>query len=168
MSVSEVRSPRRSAPPAALVACGLLLVPWLVILASGGAPRWTAGWLTIDSLEAVGLMASGVLALRALPHRALPPTATATAALLLLDASLDLATSQGAALLLAAAMAVLAELPLAVTCALVALSTLRAMEARNARPAEVQPAGRPRGEAGQQPSRRLPRYCSTWSSETRS
>lgn len=130
VSVSELRSDRAWPTPEAMagvrqrlgyvpLVCGVLLIPWLVVLATGAAPQWTAAWVALDSLEAVGLFATGLLALRAKP--ALTTAATATAAALVLDASLDLATSHGTALLVAAAMALLAELPLAAACAVLAL-----------------------------------------------
>ncbi|MFG1806192.1 hypothetical protein [Streptomyces sp. NPDC049040] len=139
MSVSGLRAAGPGAPPRPRerqglaylpLACGLLLLPWLVVLADSGTPQWVA----LDSLEAVGLVSTGLLALRG-PHRALAPAAAGTATLLLLDASVDLATSHGAALLAAVAMAVLAELPLATACGSLAL----------------------RGAMAQQPSSRLPR-----------
>lgn len=99
------------------LACGLLLIPWLVVLAGAAGP----GWVALDSAETVSLITTGVLALRADAEKALPAAAAATAALLLLDASLDLATSQGPALLAAVAMALLAELPLAAACAALAI-----------------------------------------------
>lgn len=142
MSVGELRSPgfgsaeAKSAPRPGLgyvaLTCGTLLIPWLALLAGSAAP----GWLVLDSLEAVGLITTGLLALRA--KAALAPVAGATAAALVLDASLDLATSEGTARLAAAVMALLAELPLAAACTVLALTAAPA--------------------AGvQQPSSRLPR-----------
>jgi hypothetical protein len=125
MSVEQLRSPRIGSAPEARersrlayvpLVCGALLIPWLTLLAGEAAP----GWVALDSLEAVGLLTTGVLALRA--KAALTPVATATAAALLLDASLDLATSHGTCLLAAVVMALLAELPLAAACAVLALT----------------------------------------------
>ncbi|SHL03117.1 hypothetical protein [Actinacidiphila paucisporea] len=125
MSVGELRPVRGagSAPEARArprlgyvpLGCGVLLIPWLAVLAGVAAP----GWVALDVLEAIGLLATGVLALGTKP--ALVPVAAATAAALLLDASVDLATSQGPALLAAVTMALLAELPLAAACAVLAL-----------------------------------------------
>ncbi|UWE08540.1 hypothetical protein [Actinacidiphila bryophytorum] len=123
--------------PYVLLTCGALLIPWLTVLASTAAP----GWLALDSLEAVGLITTAVLALRA--HPALPVVAAATAAALILDAALDLATSEGTARLAAVVMALIAELPLAAACAVLALTAAPAVKAAVA---ELQ-----------QPSSRLPR-----------
>ncbi|WUH93609.1 hypothetical protein OG900_28210 [Streptomyces sp. NBC_00433] len=114
-SAPEARARSRPRLGYVTLVCGALLIPWLTVLAGAVAP----GWVALDSLEAIGLLTTGVLALRAKP--ALAPVATATAAALLLDASLDLATSQGPALLAAVTMALLAELPLAAACTVLAL-----------------------------------------------
>ncbi|CAG7628301.1 membrane hypothetical protein [Actinacidiphila bryophytorum] len=134
----EAQGTGRPRLPYVLLTCGALLIPWLTILASTAAP----GWLALDSFEAVGLITTAVLALRA--HPALPVVAAATAAALLLDAALDLATSEGTARLAAVVMALIAELPLAAACAVLALTAAPAVKA--AVTAEVQ-----------QPSSRLPR-----------
>jgi hypothetical protein len=118
---------RRAPPPGrrfgwVLVLCGLVLVPWLVVLATGGAPQWTVAWIGLDALEAVGLITSGVLAMRG--HRALTAAAAATATLLVVDAWFDISTSHGSALAVALVMALVAELPVAAACTVLALRAL--------------------------------------------
>ncbi|MDC2957244.1 MULTISPECIES: hypothetical protein [Streptomyces] len=103
-----------------LIACGLALVPWLIVLATGvpalvDSARESLTWVGLDGLEAVGLVTTGLLVLWRDPRRTL--AASATAALLLADAWFDTTTaSSGADLISALAMAAVAELPLAVLC----------------------------------------------------
>jgi hypothetical protein len=75
-------------------------------------------------LEALGLFGTGVLLIRRDTRYCL--TAAATAALLLVDAWLDVTTAApGAGRIIAIAMAVCAELPLAATCAALAARGFR-------------------------------------------
>lgn len=112
----------------ALVACGVVLVVWLLGLARSlpttvHVQHWSAVWVGIDTLEALGLVATGVLLLRRDARRCL--TAAATAMLLVVDAWLDLLTSMaGSELATALAMALGVELPLATLCAMVAVRSL--------------------------------------------
>ncbi|WP_225844705.1 hypothetical protein [Streptomyces sp. HPF1205] len=120
--------PRRPWPGYALVVCGVALVPWLVVLATGlpstaTAPHWTVAWVGLDAMEAAGLIATGFLTLRGSARRA--PVAAATATLLVCDAWFDTTTSSGAGFGTAVLMAVAAELPLAVVCAVLALRAAR-------------------------------------------
>ena len=111
--------PRPDLVARALVGLGLVLVPWLGVLAASGA--WN--WVGLDSLEAAGLVVTGLLLRRADPRHCL--TAAGTAVLLLTDAWFDVTTAApGQALAVALAMAVLAELPLAYLCARLALRSL--------------------------------------------
>ncbi|MEU6174613.1 hypothetical protein ABZ832_22205 [Streptantibioticus parmotrematis] len=108
-----------------LFACGLALLPWLVVLADGlpgtaTAAHWCTAWVGLDALEAVGLIATGVLSVRG--HRLHALTAAATATLLVVDAWFDTTTAApGADLVSAVAMALLAELPLAAACVVLAV-----------------------------------------------
>jgi len=108
-----------------LVVCGAALLPWLVALACGGlpgtgGPEGNAVWIGLDTLEALGLVATGLTALRGHPVRAL--TATATATLLVVDAWFDTMTAApGEEQVWAAVMAVGAELPLAAVCVRLAM-----------------------------------------------
>ncbi|MDR3082705.1 MAG: hypothetical protein LBV60_17560 [Streptomyces sp.] len=108
-----------------LVGCGLALLPWLVVLANGLpgtaiASNWCTAWIGLDALEALGLIATGLLAVRG--HQLHALTATATATLLVVDAWFDTMTAApGADQVSAIAMALGAELPLAVVCVVLAV-----------------------------------------------
>ncbi|WP_201776421.1 hypothetical protein [Streptacidiphilus carbonis] len=118
-TLAQPALPRPDLVGRALVWLGLVLVPWLGVLAASGA--WN--WVGLDSLEAAGLVVTGLLLRRADPRHCL--TAAGTAMLLLTDAWFDVTTAApGQALALAVAMAVLAELPLAYLCARLALRSL--------------------------------------------
>lgn len=104
----------------ALIGCGAVLLPWTVVLAGRLPATATCGygrtaWLGLDAFEALGLITTGVLALRG--HRSYALTATATGTLLALDAWLDTTTAVTVMeRVTALAMALGAELPLAVVC----------------------------------------------------
>jgi hypothetical protein len=112
----------------ALIGGGLVMLPWLVVLATGlpshyQAAHWAVAWVGLDGLEAAGLLATGWLVLRADPWRCLP--ATATAVLLTVDAWFDVATAApGQDQAVAIAMAICPELPLAALCATLAVRSL--------------------------------------------
>lgn len=111
--------------------CGLVMLPWLAVLGfalpgTAVAAHWNLAWTGLDTIEAVGLLATGILLARG--DRRYAVTATVTGTALLIDAWFDMltATSPGG-LLTAVAMAGLTELPLAGLCLLVAV---RAVPAR--------------------------------------
>jgi hypothetical protein len=112
----------------ALLACGGGMVPWLFVLAvtlpgTTRVPHWSLAWVGLDALEAIGLASTGWLLRRNDPRRCL--TAMATSALLITDAWFDITTSgSGGALAEAIAMAVFAEIPMAVLCAVLAYRSL--------------------------------------------
>ncbi|WP_391858724.1 hypothetical protein [Streptomyces rhizosphaerihabitans] len=112
-----------------LVVCGLALLPWLYVLATGlpdtaSAAHWPVTWVGLDALEAAGLIATGVLAVRG--DRRHPLAATTTATLLVIDAWFDTTTAAaGSDLAAAATMALCAELPLAALCAWLAVRAMR-------------------------------------------
>lgn len=113
----------------ALVCCGAATVVWLLGLArslpaTAYVQHWSAMWVGLDALEALGLTATGVLLLRRDAWSCL--TAAATAALLVVDAWFDILTSlaAGTELAMALAMALGAELPLATLCVVVAVRSL--------------------------------------------
>ena len=114
----------------ALVGCGLALLPWLFVLATGlpataRAPHWSCAWVGLDTMEALGLITTGVQAVRGGHARA--PVAAATATLLVVDAWFDVMTAgTHRDLLSALAMAVCAELPLAAVCAVLSSRAARA------------------------------------------
>ncbi len=108
-----------------LVVCGLALLPWLYLLATGlpataTVAHWPLAWVGLDALEALGLIATGLLAARSDRRHALAAAATAT--LLVVDAWFDTTTAApGGDFASAVAMALGAELPLAALCGRLAL-----------------------------------------------
>jgi hypothetical protein len=108
-----------------LVAAGLGMIPWLVVLAvtlpaSASAAHWPAAWIGLDSMEGLGLLSTGLLLLRRDDRCCL--TAAVTAALVLTDAWFDVTTAApGLALAEALAMAACVEIPVSLLCAAVAL-----------------------------------------------
>lgn len=117
-----------------LVGAGIVLLPWLVVLATSlpataTASHWSAAWVGLDAMEAAGLITTGVLVARGDRHRG--PAAAATGMLLVVDAWFDVMTAApGADRLSALAMAGFAELPLAVLCAVLAVRSVRPASAR--------------------------------------
>ncbi|WP_051942593.1 hypothetical protein [Streptacidiphilus rugosus] len=107
--------PKLPSLPTLLVLMGVALVPWMGVLAASG--EWP--WVGLDVLEAAGLISTGLLLRRGDGRAAL--TASATAALLLMDAWFDVMTSHGAELTQAWFLALLLELPIAGLCARLAL-----------------------------------------------
>ncbi|KJY32403.1 hypothetical protein VR44_16095 [Streptomyces katrae] len=111
-----------------LVAFGLALLPWLYVLATSlpataTAAHWPLAWIGLDALEALGLITTGLLATRGDRRHALAAAATAT--LLVVDAWLDTTTAApGGDFATAAAMALVAELPLAALCGRLGLRAL--------------------------------------------
>ncbi|MDQ1013618.1 hypothetical protein QFZ43_000167 [Streptomyces afghaniensis] len=120
-----------------LLAAGVLLVPWLVVLwttlpDSYPAQHWRVAWVGFDALEIAGLLTSAVLVRRS-DHRA-PLASIATAVLLLVDAWFDVMTA-GRDVVFSLALACTLELPLAILCAVAAL---RPPEVASVRAAMVQ------------------------------
>ncbi|MFE9423463.1 hypothetical protein ACFYNO_10925 [Kitasatospora sp. NPDC006697] len=97
---------------------GLALLPWMVVLAL--TLRDATGWVLLDLAEAGCLLSTATLLSRGLArHR---HCAALAALLLTADAVCDLGSATtGTDLLMALAMALCAELPLAGLCALLAL-----------------------------------------------
>jgi hypothetical protein len=138
----RLRCPVRSGDPAgpgsrstrirlgrAYVAAGVFMISWVVFLSRtlpAGATdcHWALAWVGVDSSEALALFATGWLLLRADNRCVL--AATATAVLLLTDAWLDLTSAApGGELLTAIAMAVFAEVPVALAGIALALRLVR-------------------------------------------
>ncbi|GAA1034122.1 MULTISPECIES: hypothetical protein [Amycolatopsis] len=111
-----------------LTVLGLAMIPWLVFLhtelpSTAQAAHWAWMWTGLDSLEALGLLSTGLLLRRGDRRACL--TAAATSALLLADAWFDIMTAApGPDFTLAVLMAVFAEVPLAVVCAVLATRAL--------------------------------------------
>ncbi|HTJ69183.1 MAG TPA: hypothetical protein VL551_16725 [Actinospica sp.] len=124
-----VRRGTRSRLGRAYVAAGVAMIPWLLYLAftlpaSATDGHWALAWEGLDSCEALALFATGRLLLRADNRCVL--AATATAVLLLTDAWLDVTSAApGGELLTAIAMAVFAEVPIALACSALALRLTR-------------------------------------------
>ena len=85
-------------------------------------PHWSAAWVGLDVMEAIGLAVTGWLVRRGDPRRCL--AAAATAMLLVVDAWFDISTA-GSGLTEAVAMATCAELPMAALCSVVAYRAVR-------------------------------------------
>jgi hypothetical protein len=134
LSVRTEECPASAPPPGdrrlrwlarALVAAGLGMIPWLVLLAthlpaSTTAAHWSTAWVGLDSMETIGLLATGTLLVRR-DHRCCL-AATVTGTLIFVDAWFDVTTSApGLAQLTAIAMAAFIELPVSLLCAALAL-----------------------------------------------
>ena len=108
---------------------GLVLVPWVVVLAvllppDHLAANWDVAWTGFDVALAVVLVSVALAAWRRSPW--LEGAATAAATLLFVDAWFDVLTSSTTAELVVALIeALLVELPLAALCLLLARDTER-------------------------------------------
>ncbi|MFF2363065.1 LPXTG cell wall anchor domain-containing protein [Streptomyces sp. NPDC058122] len=109
----------------ALVVAGAALGPWMFVLAAtlpatAEAHHWTAAWVGLDAALAAGLAGTGLLRARRDPRHVL--AAAATSALLLMDAWFDTMTAApGTETVTALALALCAEIPLALVCARLAV-----------------------------------------------
>ncbi|MGP9020941.1 hypothetical protein ACT1U9_21410 [Streptomyces sp. BR1] len=119
--VAGLRLPRLAT---LLTGAGAALLPWMVVLA-GTLPQttevsnWSAAWIGLDVLLAVGLTGTGALLKRG--DARVGQAAAATGALLLVDAWFDVMTSApGPEFTTSVVLAVCAELPLAVACGVLA------------------------------------------------
>ncbi len=104
---------RQRLPSLALLVSGAGMVPWLTYLAitlpaRTSVPHWSAAWVGLDVMEAIGLAITGWLVRRGDPRRCLAAAATA-----------------GSGLTEAVAMATCAELPMAALCSVVAYRAVR-------------------------------------------
>jgi len=119
--------PRWFGPLACCVAIGI--VPWIVYLAMTlpghqRAEDYDIAWVGFDSGMALVLAALAYCALKRKP--ATGPLAAVAATMLVVDAWFDIVTSEeGTKLVLAALSAAVAELPLAIICAWVAVNAER-------------------------------------------
>ncbi|MET9700181.1 hypothetical protein ABZY31_25150 [Streptomyces sp. NPDC006529] len=120
-ALSRRRSPRVPRPATVLTTAGIVLVPWIAVLArtlphTVEVSHWSTAWIGLDVILAAGLAGTGLLLGRGDPRAG--AAAAATAAVLVLDAWFDVTTSAaGGARMTAVALAVCAELPLAALCA---------------------------------------------------
>ncbi|MGW3498803.1 hypothetical protein [Streptomyces sp. NPDC001020] len=109
----------------ALGAAAVGLVPWMVLLArtlpaSPEVRNWQVAWVGLDVLLAAGCAATAMLGLRGHGYARL--TASATAAVAVLDAWFDITTSLPGADLLQAFARSVAEAALAGACVFLAVS----------------------------------------------
>jgi len=110
-----------------LLGCGLVMIPWTLVLARtmpapASVPHWAAAWVGLDALEALGFLTTGILAVANSDRVALPAAITAT--LLGVDAWFDTMTAApGTERVVALTMALVAGLPLALLCAVIAWRT---------------------------------------------
>jgi hypothetical protein len=109
------------------------LLPWAFWLSTALPSRhlsehWDVAWAGFDLMLACSLAVTALSAMRRSPT--LEGAATASGALLVVDAWFDVVTSDaGHELVMAAALAVFCELPLAALCFWVALDAERALAA---------------------------------------
>ena len=121
---------RPSALGTAFVLAGLAMIVWVYYLsvtlpASARDAHWSLSWVGLDSGEALALFATGRFLLRRDNRCVL--TAFGTAVLLLADAWFDVTSAApGPDLATAIVMAVCAELPVALFCAVLAARVLSA------------------------------------------
>ncbi|MCN9243897.1 hypothetical protein NGF19_24465 [Streptomyces sp. RY43-2] len=109
----------------ALGAAAVGLVPWMILLAhtlpaSQEVRHWQVAWVGLDVLLAAGCAATAALGFRRDGHARL--TASATAAIAVLDAWFDITTSLPGADLLQAFACAAAEVALAGACVFLAVS----------------------------------------------
>ncbi|OKI04753.1 hypothetical protein A6A06_08440 [Streptomyces sp. CB02923] len=106
---------RRTWAGRVLTGAGLALLPWMGYLAGTLPPAEAVAWVALDAVEAACLLIAGTRLVNGRHgHRG---AAAAAAVLLLADACADVATAgPGSELVGALAMAVGAELPLAMVC----------------------------------------------------
>jgi hypothetical protein len=150
LSDGPADAPRRW-PGYALIGCGVALIPWLIVLATGlhpieRVPHWTTAWVGLDTMESLGLMATGLLTVRRRPLRS--AAAGATGMLLVVDAWFDVTTASGPDFRTALLMAIAAELPLAVVCATLAIRSFPAAARAGLLDADRSPRPQPPDSSG--------------------
>jgi hypothetical protein len=131
--MGTVTSTRRSGtgrPVRILMVCAAGLACWIVYLGltlnqdQYGVRRWGLAWIGLDIGEVAGLVVTALLLRRRSPSAALVAAATST--LFFVDAWFDTVTSnQGLDYGIALLLALFAEWPLAVYCAVLAVRTTR-------------------------------------------
>jgi hypothetical protein len=118
--------------PVLFVACTIVLIPWTVLLVielpdRQVARHWDLAWAGLDAAIAAALLATAITVVRRSVWT--PVAATVTGTLLVVDAWFDVVTAAGQSeRLVAIAMALVVELPLACVCLLVARNVERVLE----------------------------------------
>jgi hypothetical protein len=125
MKSTKTKAPLKRWLLVLLGAGAVLLVPWMVVLAltlpgSTEVRHWSLAWIGLDVLMAAGCAATALLGLRADPRARL--TASATAAVAVLDAWFDITTSRSGDDLVQALACAVAEAGLAWVCVALALA----------------------------------------------
>ncbi|MFC8515827.1 hypothetical protein [Streptomyces sp. NPDC057257] len=125
VAVGAVAVGLRRWSPALLGAAAVLLVPWTVVLgltlpADTEVRNWSVAWIGLDVLMAAGCAATALLGLRGNPRARL--TASATAAVAVLDAWFDMTTARPGAELTQAVACAVAEATLAAVCVRLAVT----------------------------------------------
>lgn len=140
-----------------LIAAGIGMIPWLVVLAislpaSAHAEHWSMAWVGLDGAEGLALLATGLLLIRRDDRCSL--TAAVAATLVLIDAWFDVTTATpGVAEITALAMAACIEVPVSLLCAALAVRSFPAAgrdPGRSGKPHLVAP-GRPSRTSDQRP-----------------
>lgn len=132
-----------------LIAAGIGMIPWLVVLAislpaSAHAEHWCMAWVGLDGAEGLALLATGLLLIRRDDRCSL--TAAVAATLVLIDAWFDVTTAApGASEITALAMAACIEVPVSLLCAALALRAFPRPGPRS--PSERQAPSRRAGQA---------------------
>lgn len=126
--VPDARRPTASIASKVLLAAGVVMVPWIAVLAATlpktySAQHWDFAWVGFDALEAVCLVVTAVLFRRGHHQASLASIATAT--LLLVDGWFDVTTSGREDAFMAVFEAFALELPLAIVCIAAALRHTR-------------------------------------------
>ena len=127
-NLAPLKPRQRRFTAVALTGCGLVMMPWLVMLflylpSTTIVPHWNVAWAGLDALEAIGLLTTGLLLARGDRRYAITATLTGTA--LLTDAWFDILTAASRTeFFTAAAMAGGIELPLSGFCFFLALRTV--------------------------------------------
>jgi hypothetical protein len=131
-------SPREQSMPVSpwvarlFLVAAVVLLPWVVLLAivlpsTQRAAHWDLAWAGFDAILAILLLSVAITAWRRSPW--LEGSATAAAALLLVDAWFDILTSSSRVELIAAVVeAALVEVPLAVLCIFLARAARRRLQ----------------------------------------
>ena len=129
--IDDARAVRWAGPLFAL--CALVLVPWTVYIGESLpqrqlSPHYDVSWVGFDMMLLVALAATAFFALRR--SRYLSMAATATAALLVVDAWFDLMTTPSGQIAQSIVLAAAVELPLAAVCIWLSLHTQELSERR--------------------------------------
>jgi len=134
-----------------LIAAGIGMIPWLVVLAislpaSAHAEHWSMAWVGLDGAEGLALLATGLLLIRRDDRCSL--TAAVAATLVLIDAWFDVTTAApGASEITSLALAACVEVPVSLLCAALAVRSFPRRGPRS--PSDRHAPSRRAGQAGE-------------------